>query len=263
MHIGQPKNGLPRTPNFERITSKVVLGVFFITFFLFNPLSFVLAEETEAQRHKTLLSDLPFKFQTLFPGYISQHFSKWHNAVDIATGLGMPIKPITGGTVTSATFDWFGYGLKVEIDHGNGYKSLYAHMGKIYVKEGQEIDENSYIGEVGLTGRTTGPHTHLEVQKDNQYIDPETLLPQIREYATEEDFKPVGGKGLSGSKHENPIPTPTPKPDVPEWVLKPAVKKPEGEIKKINTLDEVLNLTTPKPVKSNQLDFTKELKFSL
>lgn len=281
MFKGQPTSGLPRFPSFRKLSLKLALGVFLLTFFTgyqptlgFPPIkqSVANAQETKEQSHTVTAQSLPFNFQELFPGYLSQHFSNWHKALDIATGLGMPIKPITGGTVTSATFDWFGYGLKVEIDHGNGYKSLYAHMGKIYVKEGQKIEPNQYIGEVGLTGRTTGPHTHLEVQKDNAYVDPETLLPKIREYATEEDFKPVGGKGLGvtdtkpitrASEQKKPIPTATPKPDVLDWVLKPAVKKPDSEIKNTNKLEEILNLTNPEPAKNSQLDFAKELKLSL
>lgn len=271
MHIGQPKIGLPKFPSFSKLSFELALGVVLFTFlagyqptlgFPFIKQSIVEAQETKEQTHHVTAQNLPFYFQQLFPGYLSQHYSNWHKALDIATGLGMPIKPITGGTVTSATFDWFGYGLKVEIDHGNGYKSLYAHMGKIYVKEGQKVEENSYIGEVGLTGRTTGPHTHLEVQKDNQYVDPETILPQIREYATEEDFKPVGGRGIGANetnahpfedKPKKPATTPTPKPAVPDWVLKPAAKKLDNETRNTNTLNELLNLTNPEPVKNNQV----------
>lgn len=272
MHFRPTKKGLPKSPKLARLFSKVLLGVICLTFLAgyqptlgFPPIkqSIAFAQESKEQSHTIVAQGLPFNFQKLFPGYISQHFSNWHKALDIATGLGMPIKPITGGTVTSASFDWFGYGLKVEVDHGNGYKSLYAHMGRIYVKEGQKIDENSYIGEVGLTGRTTGPHTHLEVQKDNEYVDPETLLPQIREFATEEDFKPVGGKGLGGNEQKKPTPATSPKPAVPDWVLQPAVKKPDNEIKNTNKLEEILNLTNPEPVKNNQLDFTNEFKLSL
>jgi murein DD-endopeptidase MepM/ murein hydrolase activator NlpD len=220
--------------------------------------STVLAQESNEQRHTILADGLPFKFQTLFPGYLSQHFSNWHKALDLATGLGMPIKPIAGGTVVSAGYDWFGYGLKVEIDHGNGYKSLYAHLGKIYVEKDQKIESNHYIGEVGLTGRTTGPHTHLEVQKDNQYIDPEIILPQIREYAVAEDFKPVGGYGFN-----NPTqPKQTPKPVIPDWALEPAVKKPESKDKNINTLNNFLNLT-PKPVKADPQELAELLKINL
>ena len=267
MFKGQPKRGLPLFPNFSKVSFKLALGVILLIFLTqyqpsaslpFIKQSIVRAQESNEQRHAIFAEGLPFKFQTLFPGYLSQHFSNWHKALDIATGLGMPIKPIAGGTVVSAGYDWFGYGLKVEIDHGNGYKSLYAHLGKIYVEKDQKIESNHYIGEVGLTGRTTGPHTHLEVQKDNQYIDPETILPQIREYAVAEDFKPVGGHGFNNLAQ----PKQTPKPAIPDLALEPAAKKPESKDKDINTLNNVLNLTT-KPVKTKSQELAELLKINL
>ncbi len=196
---GHIRFGLPYTSSNVRNYVKKTLGIFFVTFFsififLNNPFIDSVSAQEQTYSHKAIINNPPAKFQLLFPGYLSQHYSKWHKALDLATGLGMPIKPIASGKVISAGYDFFGYGLKVEIDHGNGYKSLYAHLGKIYVKEGQDIDANHFIGEVGMTGRTTGPHTHLEVQKNSTYVDPEQILPEIREYAMEEDFRPVGGR---------------------------------------------------------------------
>ncbi len=263
---GQPKFGLPSFPNFATVSFKLVLGGFLLSFLTqyqpsatlpFIKQSVVQAQESNEQRHTIIAQNLPFNFQVLFPGYLSQHFSNWHKALDIATGLGMPIKPIAGGTVISAGYDWFGYGLKVEIDHGNGYKSLYAHMGKTYVKEGQKIESSQYIGEVGLTGKTSGPHTHLEVQKDNQYIDPEAILPSIREYATEEDFKPVGGK--SGNNFQAPTPVPTPLPKT-EHDKTPATQKMPDKLEFLNL--RVYNLS-PNVQETKKSDFTKELKLGL
>ncbi len=113
------------------------------------------------------------------PGYLSTRFSSYHPGIDIATGLGMPIHPITDGEVTEAGRDFWGLGNFVVVTHQNGFKSKYAHMGKIYVKIGDKVAEENILGEVGLTGHTSGPHTHLEVTLHGRYIDPQGLLPAI------------------------------------------------------------------------------------
>lgn len=113
------------------------------------------------------------------PGYLSTRFSSWHPGIDIATGLGMPIHPITEGEITEARRDFFGLGTFVVVTHQNGFKSTYAHMGKVYIKVGDKVTSENMLGEVGLTGRTSGPHTHLEVTHNGKYIDPQTLLPEI------------------------------------------------------------------------------------
>lgn len=112
-------------------------------------------------------------------GYLSTKFSTWHPGIDIATGLGMPIHPIIDGDVISVGRDLFGLGNFVEIAHQNGFKSKYGHMGTIYVKMGQKITSENTLGEVGLTGRTSGPHTHLEITHEGKYVDPQALLPQL------------------------------------------------------------------------------------
>lgn len=113
------------------------------------------------------------------PGYLSTKFSSYHPALDIATGLGMPIHPITDGEVSQAGRDFWGLGNFVEVAHENGFKSKYAHMGRIYVKAGQKVTSENTLGEVGLTGQTSGPHTHMEVTLNGKHIDPASLLPEI------------------------------------------------------------------------------------
>ena len=113
------------------------------------------------------------------PGYLSTRFSSWHPGVDIATGLGMPIHPIIDGEVSEVGRDLFGLGNFVEVTHQNSFKSKYAHMGKVYVKVGDKITQENSLGEVGLTGHTSGPHTHLEITHNGNYIDPQALLPEI------------------------------------------------------------------------------------
>ncbi len=113
------------------------------------------------------------------PGYLSTRFSPWHPGIDIATGLGMPIHPIIDGEVTEVGRDIFGLGNFVVVSHQNDFKSKYAHMGKIYVKIGDKITQGNSLGEVGLTGHTSGPHTHLEVTREGNYVNPQSLLPEI------------------------------------------------------------------------------------
>jgi len=91
----------------------------------------------------------------------------------------MPIHPITEGFVEETGTNFWGLGKFVVVTHQKGFKSKYAHMGKVYVKVGQEITSENILGEVGLTGQTSGPHTHLEVTHNGKYIDPQTILPDI------------------------------------------------------------------------------------
>ncbi len=113
------------------------------------------------------------------PGYLSTRFSSFHPGIDIATGLGMPIHPITEGEIIEVGRDFWGLGNFVEVSHQNGFRSKYAHMGRIFVKVGDKVTEENILGEVGLTGHTSGPHTHLEITRDGKFIDPQTLLPEI------------------------------------------------------------------------------------
>ncbi len=69
-----------------------------------------------------------------------------------------------------------GYGKMVEVDHGMGIRTRYAHMGKIYVKRGQEISFRQRLGQMGSTGRSTGEHLHYEIRVDGTPVDPETFL---------------------------------------------------------------------------------------
>ncbi len=118
------------------------------------------------------------------PGYLTTSYSYWHPGVDIATGLGMPIHPILSGKVAEVIYSFWGFGHYVVIEHEQGLKSTYAHMGRIFVKTGDLVTETSTLGEVGMTGHTSGPHTHLEITKDNKNIDPVLILPQIPDFAT-------------------------------------------------------------------------------
>ncbi|WP_084411871.1 M23 family metallopeptidase [Fulvimarina manganoxydans] len=94
-----------------------------------------------------------------------------HSGIDYAASRGTPIHATAPGKVVSAGSSG-GYGMMVEIDHGNGIHTRYGHMSRITVSVGQTIEKGEQIGAVGSTGRSTGPHLHYEVRRDDQAIDP-------------------------------------------------------------------------------------------
>jgi len=119
----------------------------------------------------------PFEFHMPVNGYTSQGFYGYHNGVDIAADFGSPIHALGIGKIAFAGFLAEGHGNTVVIEHENGLQSLYAHMDKIYVGVGDQIDSQRPIGTVGLTGHTTGPHVHVEIIDNGIHVDPAGLLP--------------------------------------------------------------------------------------
>jgi murein DD-endopeptidase MepM/ murein hydrolase activator NlpD len=108
-------------------------------------------------------------------GVITQFASWYHEALDLAAPYGTPIVAAKSGTVVEANTGGYnyGYGNDVVIDHGGGYKSLYAHMEAVNVSPGQQVVGGStVIGWIGMTGRTTGPHTHFEIRLNNVTVNP-------------------------------------------------------------------------------------------
>lgn len=105
---------------------------------------------------------------------VTQYFSQWHPAIDIA-----PYSPLYAsdtGTVIRAGWWPGGYGYAVQIDHGNGYTTTYAHMNQIDVSVGQNVSQGQVIGLMGNTGRSFGTHVHFVIQYYGQYINPLSLL---------------------------------------------------------------------------------------
>lgn len=141
-------------------------------------LSLASAENNE-QSQEIIASFFPQPVILPHPGYLSTKFSRWHPGVDIATSLGMPVHPITEGLVEEVNFNLWGYGNHVIISHTNSFKSLYGHLGRVFAKIGQEVTTQTSLGEVGMTGFSSGPHTHLEITHDGEYIDPLLILPEI------------------------------------------------------------------------------------
>lgn len=110
---------------------------------------------------------------------VSQGFYVLHPGADITAAEGSAIFPILTGKVVKISVSKFDYGRSVMVEHKNGLVSLYAHMGKIMVDEGDLVSEKTQLGEVGLTGRTTGYHLHLEIRKNDVNVDPLAFLRKV------------------------------------------------------------------------------------
>lgn len=114
-------------------------------------------------------------------GYISSYFgvradpfdgrSARHTGLDIATPWGTPVHAVAEGMVTFAGVR-HGYGNVVEIDHGNGYMTRYAHNSKLDVHPGEHVQVGDVIANAGSTGRSTGPHVHFEVWYNGRVVNP-------------------------------------------------------------------------------------------
>jgi murein DD-endopeptidase MepM/ murein hydrolase activator NlpD len=96
---------------------------------------------------------------------------QFHEGVDIATAFGSPVLCVEDGIVLEARRHG-GYGNMVLIDHGNGRQTLYGHLKKYIVREGDQIRRGQQVGEVGSTGRSTGPHLHFEIIDNGRPVDP-------------------------------------------------------------------------------------------
>ena len=108
-------------------------------------------------------------------GYRRDPFNKrpaGHKGVDLASRTGNKIKVMANGKVTEVKHSNSGYGNFVAVDHGNGFVTKYAHLHKIYVKAGDYLHAEDAVGEVGSTGRSTGPHLHYEILYQGHPVDP-------------------------------------------------------------------------------------------
>jgi DNA-binding transcriptional regulator GbsR (MarR family) len=97
---------------------------------------------------------------------------KFHKGMDFSATKGTPIYATGNGKISKVIRSRRGYGNHVVINHGYGYKTLYAHMTKYIVKKGQSVKRGEIIGYVGSTGKSVAPHLHYEVHKDGRKIDP-------------------------------------------------------------------------------------------
>jgi murein DD-endopeptidase MepM/ murein hydrolase activator NlpD len=105
------------------------------------------------------------------PGVVDES----HPGIDIAVPLGTPVRASGGGSVTAAGYD-ADYGLFVLLRHPSGYETMYGHMSRLVAAEGDDVLAGQVIGLSGNSGRSTAPHLHFEIRRDNKSVDPLDLV---------------------------------------------------------------------------------------
>lgn len=134
---------------------------------------------------RQLRSESKPRGRPIVKGWTSSYFGKradpftgklaMHKGMDFAGKEGSEIIAVAGGVVTWAD-DRYGYGNLVEINHGNGYMTRYGHNAKILVEAGDSVEKGQTISFMGSTGRSTGPHVHFEVLKNDRQVNPEKFV---------------------------------------------------------------------------------------
>ncbi len=134
-----------------------------------------------------------------FDGHLTRH-----QGVDLRAADGEPVKAAGAGVVRRAGA-LGGYGEAVEIDHGNGLTTLYAHAAELLVREGDRVTQGQLIARVGHSGRATGPHLHFEVRQDGKAQDPRAILdaPTPGD-SLAQPLHPPRRRGLPGEREEGP-----------------------------------------------------------
>jgi murein DD-endopeptidase MepM/ murein hydrolase activator NlpD len=112
-------------------------------------------------------------------GYRANPFGgarQFHSGLDIGAPTGTAVKAAMAGRVSAVVFNDESYGNYVVISHHSGYRTLYGHLDVVRVKMGAYVDTGERIGDVGSTGRSTGPHLHFTVYKNGVTVNPRTLM---------------------------------------------------------------------------------------
>ena len=110
-------------------------------------------------------------------GTITQRYVWYHPGIDVANNAAPDVLAADAGTVLIAGWpDNVGYGNRVYLDHGNGYRTLYAHLSVVYVVPGQTVKRGDRIGRMGSTGRSTGIHLHFQVSLNGNNLNPLGVL---------------------------------------------------------------------------------------
>jgi murein DD-endopeptidase MepM/ murein hydrolase activator NlpD len=104
-----------------------------------------------------------------------RRWGRLHAGIDLAAGVGSPIRAVTNATVLSAGWEG-GYGRCVRLVHSDGTVTVYAHMSAIQVNKGERVSAGEQIGREGNTGQSTGPHLHFEVRVNGTPVNPVTWL---------------------------------------------------------------------------------------
>lgn len=155
--------------------------------FLKNPdlkaLNRSVAKKTSVSKKKTVVATAGFKFPVEYRGVNSPYGSRFHpvlkryifhSGVDLKARY-VPLRAAQSGRVSFAGY-MSGYGKIIIVKHSSGYETRYAHLEKIGVKVGQNVDKGELIGKTGMSGRVTGPHLHFEIRKNGRTQNPMALL---------------------------------------------------------------------------------------
>jgi len=114
----------------------------------------------------------PFGVRRTFNGEIKSR----HRGIDFDGDVGVPVRAANDGVVLLVTSDFFFVGNAVFLDHGDGLLTVYFHLSRVDVREGQRVERGARLGVIGETGRATGPHLHFGVRIDGVYVDPEAVF---------------------------------------------------------------------------------------
>lgn len=104
---------------------------------------------------------------------------KAHKGVDIAAPTGAPVEASAEGVVLRTGYQASGFGNFVEVRHPNGLTTVYAHLSRVEVAQGERVHQGEALGKVGSTGLSTGPHLHFEVRKDGIQMNPMRVLNRV------------------------------------------------------------------------------------
>lgn len=129
----------------------------------------------------SLAFDWPVRSRETSPFGIRRFFNgerrNSHSGLDLAGATGTPVASAADGVVTEAG-DFFYSGNTIFVDHGQGVITMYGHLSKIHVAVGDRVTRGQHIGDIGATGRVTGPHLHFSVALNDTLVDPKLVLPQ-------------------------------------------------------------------------------------
>lgn len=170
---------------FEHKNIKRLLGTNLALMFIATSFLPVKASALDAGSDQAIISPTPVLTTTervvqypIDPIKITQGYKLFHPGVDLDGTTGDTIRPIKAGTVEAISRSKYNYGYAIIINHGDELTSLYAHLSKILVAEGDAVTTNTTIGKVGSTGHSTGDHLHLEVRDHGRPINPFVVLPR-------------------------------------------------------------------------------------
>ncbi len=140
--------------------------------------------DASANSGKSFTFDWPVNEARLTRGFMPNKKRRPHLGIDLAAPKGTKIYASHDGLVIYAGRDFKGFGKMILLESGQGWATIYGHLDKITIKEGQVIKQGQVIGLMGRTGRSTGVHLHFEIRRNKGPVDPLTLLPNGDEAAS-------------------------------------------------------------------------------